>query len=129
MRLLLDTHVLIAVIEEQLARLPPGLRRRLEAPDSDVQVSVVSLWEVAIKHRLGKLRMTVEPAALPALIEGIGAALLPITAAHVLADVEPSPPTRDPLDRLLLAQCRTEGLRLLTLDRALVGHPLAASPF
>ena len=34
--------------------------------------------------------------------------------------------TRDPFDRMLLAQCQVEGLRLLTIDRALVAHPLAA---
>ncbi len=49
-----------------------------------------------------------------------------IDERHALATVEPEPMTRDPLDRMLLAQCQVEGLRLLTLDRALVSYPLAA---
>jgi PIN domain nuclease of toxin-antitoxin system len=46
--------------------------------------------------------------------------------SHALASVEPEPATRDPFDRMLVAQCQIEGLRLLTIDRALVSHPLAA---
>jgi PIN domain nuclease of toxin-antitoxin system len=52
--------------------------------------------------------------------------VLPIVTAHVIAHVAPEPPTRDPFDRLLLAQCKTEARRLVTIDRALVDHPLAA---
>ncbi len=49
-----------------------------------------------------------------------------INEHHAIAEVLPEPATRDPFDRLLLAQCLVEGLRLVTVDRALVGHPLAA---
>jgi PIN domain nuclease of toxin-antitoxin system len=42
----------------------------------------------------------------------------------MLASVDPDPKTRDPFDRMLLAQCEVEGFRLLTIDRALVSHPL-----
>ena len=51
--------------------------------------------------------------------------ILRIDVPHVTALVLPEPPTRDPFDRLLLAQCQTEGLQLVTIDRALVEHPLA----
>jgi PIN domain nuclease of toxin-antitoxin system len=126
MRLLLDTHVLIAVVEERTAALPAGIRQRVEGPDDEFHVSVASLWEVAIKHRLGKLRLSTALAALPDLIEAMGAELLVVTAAHALTAVEPEPATRDPFDRMLLAQCQIEGLRLLTRDQALIDHPLAA---
>lgn len=52
-------------------------------------------------------------------------ALLMIDQRHLLAEVFPDPDTRDPFDRLLLAQCTVEDMRLLTLDRALARHPLA----
>lgn len=54
--------------------------------------------------------------------DAAGFVILPITAQHALADVEPVPPTRDPFDRLLRAQCAVEGLSLLTLDGALRIH-------
>jgi PIN domain nuclease of toxin-antitoxin system len=44
---------------------------------------------------------------------------------HVITLVLPEPPTRDPFDRLLLAQAQVEGLQLVTIDRALIDHPLA----
>ena len=51
--------------------------------------------------------------------------LITINAEHVTASVDPEPATRDPFDRLLLAQCLVEGMQLLTNDRALRVHPLA----
>ena len=88
-------------------------------------VSVASLWEIAIKTRLGKLGLNVALESLPELIETMRLDLLPIHARHVLAKAEPEPPTRDPFDRPLLAQCAVDGLRLVTIDRALTAHPLA----
>jgi PIN domain nuclease of toxin-antitoxin system len=55
----------------------------------------------------------------------MGIARVPIGERHVLAELQDQPETRDPFDRLLLAQCQIEGLRLVTLDRALVAHALA----
>ena len=125
MRLLLDSHVLLAVMEPHIAVLPAGIRSLLAAPTNEYVVSVASLWEIAIKWRLGKLKLTTAPAALPELLSGLGLQLLAINAAHALAELDPMPPTRDPFDRLLLAQCQIEGLNFVTLDRALAGHPLA----
>jgi len=127
MRLLLDTHIFIGLIGERSRTLTGGIRRLVEDPAAELNVSVASLWEIAIKSRLGKLVIAVGLDALPELIDSMAMRLIPIIASHVLADVEPEPPTRDPFDRLLLAQCRCEGLRLITLDRALISHPLAAS--
>ena len=93
-----------------------------------LHVSVVSLWEIAIKSRLGKLNLKAPLVRLPELIETMGLLLLPIEAPHVLAAVDPEPTTRDPFDRLLLAQCAVENLRLLTSDRRLAAHPLAWQP-
>ena len=67
--------------------------------------------------------MPLEPRA--GYFETIGLAILPINRGHAVAWVEPEPATRDPFDRMLLAQCKVEGLQLVTLDRALIGHPLA----
>jgi PIN domain nuclease of toxin-antitoxin system len=122
MDLLLDTHVLIGLIEKRLA---DTLRVALAAEGVVLYASVASLWEIAIKVRLGKLPLAVPLEDLPELIEGMAVSVLPIGVEHVLALVDPAPATRDPFDRLLLAQCAVERMRLVTLDRALAAHPLA----
>jgi len=127
MNLLLDTRVLLALVRKDVPALGRRIQTMLGDPDNKRVVSVASLWEIAIKYRLGKLQLA--PPNLdewPALIANLGIDILPITARHALATVEPEPPTRDPFDRLLLAQCKVEDLRLVTIDRALVVHPYAA---
>ena len=126
MRLLLDTNILLLFFEERLDELDPARHNALST--ADLNVSVLSLWEIAIKFRLGKLSLRPPLAILPDLLTELGLALLDIKAPHVLAEVEPLPPTRDPFDRLLLGQCVVENLRLVTLDRALSAHPLAWQP-
>ena len=122
MKLLLDSHVLIGLIEESLR---PGFRDALADPQYELHASVASLWEIAIKVRLGKLPLKSPIDRWPELIADTGMVLLGIEASHVLADVTPAPATRDPFDRLLLAQCAIERMQLVTLDRILAGHPLA----
>ncbi len=96
------------------------------AAPAEFYVSAVSLWEIAIKSRLGKLRLPCALDELPVLLETLDFDILHIDERHVLALVEPAPATRDPFDRLLLAQCQVEGFLLVTVDRALVEHRLSA---
>jgi PIN domain nuclease of toxin-antitoxin system len=126
MRLLIDTHVLLALIERGARSLPEGVAGLLGDQESEHHLSAASLWEIAIKSRLGKLRLTVGLGALPELLAGLGVKIVAIDERHALTEVEPEPTTRDPFDRMLLAQCQVEGLKLITIDRALVSHPLAA---
>ncbi|MBT9289025.1 type II toxin-antitoxin system VapC family toxin [Prosthecodimorpha staleyi] len=124
-RLLLDTHILIHVVSGTSDLVPHRHQQVLADHRSTLKVSVVSLWEIAIKMRLGKLGLPIPLVEVHEFFTAEGFGLLPITARHVMAEVDPWPPTRDPFDRLLLAQAQVEGLRLMTLDRALVDHPLA----
>lgn len=125
MRLLLDTKVLIALIGENADALDRATRDAIAAPDTELHASVASLWEIAIKSRLGKLVLGVPLTTLPDLFGRMRMTLIVIDQHHVLTAPEPEPATRDPFDRLLLAQCSVENLRLVTLDRALQGHVLA----
>jgi PIN domain nuclease of toxin-antitoxin system len=125
MRLLVDTHFVIWLVEDGGVSVGSRFRPVLDDPENDLVASVVSIWEIAIKAGLGKLSLRVPPASVPDALRVLGLDLLTINEHHVLAEVEPEPATRDPFDRLLLAQCRVEGLRLITADRALAGHPLA----
>lgn len=124
MRLLLDTNIVLLLPRQDLARKHPRLAETLADPGTAAFVSVASLWEIAIKVRLGKLTADIPLDDVPAFLMGLGVPLLAIEADHVLRAVEPEPKTRDPFDRLLLAQCEVEGLKLVTLDRALRDHRL-----
>jgi PIN domain nuclease of toxin-antitoxin system len=124
MRLLLDTHVLLALIDGRKASLPAGVDAVLKDPDNEHHLSTASLWEIAIKWRLGKLRLTPKLSALPELLRDLGIQIVPINEHHALAAVDPEPVTRDPFDRMLLAQCQIENLSLLSLDRSLLKHRL-----
>ena len=124
MRLLLDTHYVLAILRRELARQHPEIAA-MRAGDDDVVTSVVSLWEIAIKTRLGKLDPRIPVGEIGSFLNEAELPILSITPDHAVADIEPEPSTRDPFDRMLLAQCKVEGLTLVTADRALAGHPLA----
>jgi PIN domain nuclease of toxin-antitoxin system len=103
MKLLLDTHIFLALIEDGAARLPAGVASLLRDGASEHHLSAASLWEIAIKCRLGKLRLSISLGALPELLDGLGVKTVVIDERHALASVDPEPKTRDPFDRMLLA--------------------------
>ena len=124
---MLDTHILIPFVEGRIETLPLRIRAILRSSDATVHISVASLWEIAIKYRLGKLPLRYSLEELPAALDIMDVTLVSIAPSHALADIDPTPPTRDPFDQLLLAQCKIEGLRLVTIDRALLAHPYAVT--
>lgn len=124
MQLLFDTHVLLALMRETLMERYPDVSGLL-ADSIERRASVVSLWEISIKARLGKLDPGVPPEDRAAFLERAGFRILDMDRHHAVAAVDPEPATRDPFDRMPLAQCAAEGLRLVTFDRALAVHPLA----
>jgi PIN domain nuclease of toxin-antitoxin system len=115
MRILIDTHVFIwAVIDSK--KLNRQMRRvLLEA--SEVFVSSASVWEIAIKVRLGKLEG--DPFKFVTAISQSGFHELPISAHHAAKVSELPLYHRDPFDRLLIAQALYESLQLLTTDSVL----------
>ena len=125
MRLLLDSHVLLAITRGQAASLGQSIVALLDSAEHEKIVSTASLWEIAIKHRLSKLQLEFPLEELPDYFDSLDYELLNINARHAIEELSEFPATRDPFDRLLLAQCQVEGLRLVTLDRALARHPLA----
>ena len=129
MNLLLDTHFAIELGEGLTAGMAePGILEVAQQA-GQLHVSVVSLWEVAIKSRLGKLQLLLSPARWPEAFAVAKLPILNISVSHVLADVGPRPTTKDPFDLLLLGICAAEGMQLVTRDRALADHPLAWQPF
>jgi PIN domain nuclease of toxin-antitoxin system len=126
MKLLLDTHVVLWALSEP-RRLSAQARTSMSKSSVELAVSAATVWEVAIKARLGKLRLPGSAAAwlIPAVDE-LGVQWLDVTAAHA-ATVESLPlHHRDPFDRLLVAQAMGGGWTIVTADDAFVdfGVPL-----
>lgn len=116
MRLLLDTHAVLWWLEDH-PRLGQHARTLLGDPDNDVLVSVVSLWEIVIKSRVGKLT-----ADLKDVSDGItqdGFARLDVKLAHLTALAGLPMHHRDPFDHLLIAQALAEGAQLVSSDRVI----------
>lgn len=125
MRLLLDTNILVPLIENDGEDLPAQMITAIRSPEATLYASVTSIWEVAIKHRLGKLRLPCPLKEWPVALESSNVVSLDVITPHVIQAVEPPVDTRDPFDRLLIAICITEQLELVTTDAKLRDHPLA----
>jgi PIN domain nuclease of toxin-antitoxin system len=121
MRLLLDTHIALWAAVDSPS-LPARARRIICDVDAQIYVSVVSLWEIAIKYarRRGRSNdMPVSAAEMARILSGAQCEILPMTTSHVLA-LEGLPPLHgDPFDRMLVAQAGVEPLRLVTADSRL----------
>jgi PIN domain nuclease of toxin-antitoxin system len=118
MRILLDTHIWLWALTDSAA-IPPTLRDRLRSKRDSFVISAASAWEIAIKARLGRLRLPTDPRAfLRAAIRDLPVAELPISVAHAARVAELPLHHRDPFDRMLIAQAQTEGLAIMTVDRA-----------
>lgn len=111
-RLLLDTHVLLWAFEDD-PQIAKGVREAITDPGNEVFVSAASVWEIAIKRSLGKVRFAGDVAAT---VEQAGFLELPVTFFH--AEQAGGLPShhRDPFDRMLVAQAQAEGLVLVTND-------------
>ncbi|CAN5489377.1 MAG: type II toxin-antitoxin system VapC family toxin [Acidimicrobiia bacterium] len=114
--LLLDSHVLLWVLTGRRS-LGPAAAKAIQAAAA-VYVSAATVWELTIKAMLGKVRL---PDRFADQLEEQGLASLDVTAQHAAGiQAFPELALHDPFDRLLLAQARIEGLRLLTADRVLL---------
>ncbi|GAB4529144.1 MAG: type II toxin-antitoxin system VapC family toxin [Amphiplicatus sp.] len=122
MSLLLDTRlVLWAAIAP--ARLSPAVRAAIDDPATDIWFSVASLWEIAIKAARRRADFDVDPRRLRRGLLDHDWRELAITGAHALALDDLPPLHKDPFDRMLLAQAKTEGLTLLTADALVAQYP------
>ena len=114
MRLLLDTHALLWWLAGDDA-LSIAARTAVADEGNSIFVSAASAWEIATKHRLGKLPgVGAIVADLAATTDSQGFSHLPISVSHgQVAGALPGP-HRDPFDRMLIAQAMVEGLVLVS---------------
>jgi PIN domain nuclease of toxin-antitoxin system len=121
MQALFDTHALLWFLTGD-SRLPKRIRSRLIEPGTRLYFSPVSILEIAIKHSLKPDAMPCDPDEVRAAAEASGLSELPFASKHARAVGELPWLHRDPFDRMLLAQARTEQIILLTHDDAIAGY-------
>ena len=112
MNLLLDTHAFLWWLDDPQL-LSRAARRAISDGENTVYVSAAVVWEIAIKRSLAKLDA---PDDLEAAMEANRFLPLPVTIPHALAVRTLPDHHRDPFDRLLVAQARHEGFKLVTRD-------------
>jgi len=121
MRLLLDTQIALWALTGA-KRLGKAAGDLIENPANEVFVSTATVWEIAIKHALGRSDLPVSGTRAVALFAQAGYRELPVSWRHAaavegLADIH-----ADPFDRILLAQAMSEPMRLLSRDATVVRY-------
>lgn len=115
MNLLLDTHVALWAITDS-PKLPPKARELIASQKTNVWISAASIWEIAIKHALGRGDMPISGQDALRYFSESGYRLLPIEAEHAFSVEDLPAHHNDPFDRILVAQALAEPMRLMTHD-------------
>lgn len=116
MNLLLDAHTLIWAVDNP-AKLGRQAAEALEAAENDLLLSAGTIWEIAIKVGLKKLAISQSFRQwMTQAIADLGLKVLPITVEAADAQIALPNHHRDPFDRLLVAQVRTESIVLVSAD-------------
>ena len=128
MRILLDSHVFLWYIQDD-PRLPASFRVALRDLANDVYLSVASIWELVIKHSIGKLPLPDSPALyLPLKRDEHKFASLPVDEAAMPHLATLPSIHRDPFDRILVSQALQFGLTLATTDPLVAASPVLLLP-
>lgn len=119
MRLLLDTNALIWWLEDS-PKLGQRARALIADSGNEVMTSIVSLWEIAIKWRVGK--MHAHATAFADLLADQNIAVLGVETCHI-RELESLPFLHgDPYDHMILAQAKAEKAVVLTSDREMTAY-------
>ncbi len=121
MKLLLDTHALLWWLADD-DQLGGAAREVVADPANDILISMVSLWEIAVKVCIGKLQADVEEIINAVQREGF--IVLDVGVAHLVALAKLPMHHRDPFGHLLIAQAMTEDATFLSGDRNVARYPV-----
>ncbi len=126
MRILLDTHILLWALADD-SRLPEKARALIEKEENEIYYSIVTPWEVEIKHLAHPDAMQLSAGELVKYCKEADFFMLPIREKHIFALVgltrkENVPPHKDPFDRMLICQASTESMAFLTHDALIAGY-------
>ena len=118
-RLLLDTHAFLWWLADS-RKLKPDARTAIAEPSALVHVSAATIWEIAIKARLGKVNPGTKH--VDEEIDANNFLELGISAHHAVSAGNLPLHHDDPFDRMLIAQARLEELTIVTHDRAFAAY-------
>jgi PIN domain nuclease of toxin-antitoxin system len=118
-RLLLDTHILIWAAKDTLSK--KAMRYVLDS-ENTLCFSPASIWEITIKNSLNRPDFKVDPALFRGSLLENGYEELCITSLHTVLVGDLPPLHKDPFDRMLIVQARSEGIVLLTADSTVASY-------
>ncbi|MDO5686308.1 MAG: type II toxin-antitoxin system VapC family toxin [Neisseria sp.] len=121
MNILLDTHVALWVITDD-PKLSQANKDILLSPRNIIWVSVVSLWEIAIKHHKHQAVMPLSGKEALQYFTDSQMNILSVEPEHIMTLEELADHHADPFDRLLVAQALSEPMRLMTHDKAIAQY-------
>lgn len=126
MQVLLDTHVALWATSDS-NKLDDHIIKILQDTNNEVYYSVVSVWEIAIKHQINPANMPISEEEFVELCEGAGLMRLDIQPEHIftiktLNRDESEQRHNDPFDRLLLSQAKLENFIFMTHDSLIPGY-------
>lgn len=126
MKVLLDTHILLWALSND-TRLPEKAKKLIENEENDIYYSIISLWEVEIKHLAHPDAMPVTAAELAEYCELSGFQRMPVKEKHIfslagLKRKKSAPPHKDPFDKMLICQACAENMIFVTHDSLIPGY-------
>jgi PIN domain nuclease of toxin-antitoxin system len=117
MKYLIDTHIFIWFIQNSPS-LKQAVRDTIEDANSEILISIASLWEISIKNASGKLHLTRGFSAMSDYLNNNSIEILPITFAHTVENNKLPFHHRDPFDRIIIAQAIVENMNFISADAA-----------
>lgn len=127
-RYLLDTHVWLWMLADP-DRLARDTWSLIEDGSNELLLSAASSWEIAIKYRIGKLRLPVDPESyVPDRIRATGTTALPVEHTHALHVSRLPDHHKDPFDRLIVAQAQLLDLPIVTVDENIARYAVVTIP-
>ncbi len=121
MKILLDTNILLWVAGSP-EKIPENILNQIQDTQNTLFFSAASIWEIAIKHTLGKPDFSFDPLTIyQALVEN-NYIELAITGNHTIATKHLPQIHKDPFDRMLIAQAIAENMLLVTADRTIAKY-------
>ena len=126
MKILLDTHILVWYFDDD-ERLPISARLMIENDDNEIYYSLLSVFEVEVKHLAHPDRISMSGEKFLGYCEELGFIKLSLEAKHILAlktltRKENTPPHRDPFDRLMLCQAIVDDMLFITHDERIAEY-------
>ena len=118
MRYLIDTNILIWYIRNQKEFLRNNYNI-IDNPENDIYISVITIWEIALKTSKKLLDIGIDLNGLYHLIQNRKFILLPINQNHLEGILNLPPIHKDPFDRLLIATAKSENLPIITTDKCI----------